>query len=96
MAKIEAGTILAFAGGEWSDNWTTGPFNVLRDFDQQEVVDAFRAQFKPKDEWDEPDETAFIAWLTVNGYIEDAPKSYRWYVGAYGEFTPVIVDERAA
>lgn len=96
MATIEKGTILAFCGGEWSDKWTTGPFNVLRDFDQKEVVDAFRAQFKPDYEGDEASESEFIAWLTLNGYIADVPKSYRWYVGAYGEFAPVIAEERAA
>lgn len=90
MAKIEAGTVLAFCGGEYSDKWTTGPFNVLRDFDQREAVDAFRAQFKPEHQWDEPSEDRFIAWLTANGYIVDAPKSFSWYVGSYGDFTPVI------
>lgn len=89
MAIIEAGTILAFCGGEYSDKWTTGPFEVINTFDQKEVADAFRAQFKPEDEWDEPDENGFIAWLTLGNYICDVPQSYRWYVGSYG-FNPVI------
>ncbi|MBB5700646.1 hypothetical protein FHS76_000489 [Ochrobactrum daejeonense] len=90
MAIIKAGTILAFCGGEWSDKWTTRPFTVLKDFDQQVVVDAYRAGFVPKDEWDELDEHGFAGWLTRSGYIEDVPNSYNWYVGAYGEFDPQI------
>lgn len=90
MATIKAGTMLSFSGGEWSDKWTSGPFNVLRDFDQEETADAYQEGFVKVDKWDKPDEDRFIAWLCDNGYIEDVAESYCWYVGAYGEFTPVI------
>jgi hypothetical protein len=90
MAIIEAGTILALCGGEYSDKWTTGPFEVVKDFDQKEVVDAYREQFSPKNEYDEPDETGFIAWMMASNYIRDVPLSYSWYVGSYGDFSPVV------
>lgn len=89
MATIEAGTILAFCGGEYSDKWTTGPFEVINTFDQKEVVDKYRAQFKPENDYDTPDESGFIAWLTLSNYIRDIPESYRWYIGGY-DFDPVI------
>lgn len=38
MAQIVAGTMLAFSGDQYSDKWTTGPFEVLKGFDQADVV----------------------------------------------------------
>ncbi|RWX22160.1 hypothetical protein EHH54_39395 [Rhizobium leguminosarum] len=95
MAKIVEGTMLSFSGGEWSDKWTNGPFEVIKEFDQQETVDAFRAQFQPEDEWDKPDESEFAAWLTLNNFIRDVPRSYNWYMGGY-DFEPVIAADRAS
>lgn len=93
MAKIEAGTILSFSGGSYSDKWTNGPFEVLRDFDQSEVVSAYAASYAgQRDNWDEAiegDEHGLIAFLTINGYIRDVPMSYNWYTGNY-DFDPVI------
>ncbi|MBZ9888141.1 hypothetical protein LB559_09335 [Mesorhizobium sp. BR1-1-3] len=94
MAKIAKGTILSFCGGEWSDRWTSGPYNVLQDFDQKEVVDRCRSEFVKAYEWHEPSEDGFAAWLELNLYIEDVPESYSWYVGSYGDFTPTIADEK--
>lgn len=91
MATIKAGTVLSFSGGEWSDKWTSGPFNVLRDFDQAEVVKAYREGFVAEDEWHKPDEHGFSAFLAGAGYIEDVQHSYNWYVGAYGDFEPHIL-----
>lgn len=89
MAKIEAGTMLSFSGGEYSDKWTYGPFEVLVDLDQKDVSETYVAQYVPQHSWDKPDEHGFVAWLTLNNYIRDVPKSYNWYVGNY-DFEPVV------
>lgn len=90
MATIKAGTMLSFSGGEYSDRWTNGPFSVLRDFDQAAVIEEYKSAFVKRNEWDAPDEYGFGDFLIRAGYIEDVPESYCWYVGAYGEFSPVI------
>lgn len=87
---IKKGTILSFSGGEWSDKWTSGPFEVLRDFDQKEVSDLYVNGFVKADEWDEPDEHRFHEFLRSSGYIVDVPNAFNWYIGAYGEFEPSI------
>jgi hypothetical protein len=89
MATIAKGTLLSFCGGSYSDKWDYGPFEVLKDFDQKEVADAYVAQYVGRHEWDRPDEHGFVSWMTASGYIEDVPNSYSWYVGDY-EFAPVI------
>ncbi|MEZ2132528.1 MULTISPECIES: hypothetical protein [unclassified Sinorhizobium] len=86
---IKEGTILAFSSGSYSDKWTSGPFNVLKEIDQKDVVDAFKAQFVPEYEWDDPSESEFITWLSANGYIKDVAQFYNWYTGNYG-FNPII------
>ncbi|PKA40430.1 hypothetical protein CWR43_28020 [Rhizobium sullae] len=94
MATIKEGTILAFSGGSYSDKWTTGPFDVLRDFDQAEVVAAYAASYAGKrDEWGEEvegDQAGFISFLTLGGYIRDVARSYNWYTGDDYDFDPVI------
>jgi hypothetical protein len=93
MARIEAGTMLAFSGGEWSDKWTVGPFEVLRDFEQADVVERYLSSIDgQKDKFghdDEPSEDGFTAWLTLNGYIVDVAKAFCWYLGGNG-FKPNV------
>lgn len=94
MAKIVEGTILAFSGGSYSDKWTTGPFDVLRDFDQAEVVAAYQASYAgQRDQWDEEvegDQNGFVAFLTLGGYIRDVARSYNWYTGDIFDFDPEV------
>lgn len=49
MATIKKGAVLSFSGGEYSDKWTSGPFTVLRDFDQERTVVTFRLDGAPRD-----------------------------------------------
>jgi hypothetical protein len=88
---IKAGTLLTLEHGEYSDRGWDGPFTVKRDFDQAEVSTIFREQWKPKPNSyvNSPSEYDFIAWLTTAGYVEDAPKTFSWYIGSYG-FDPII------
>lgn len=79
---IKAGTILTLTYGEYSDRDFTGPFTVLRDFDQAEVVEAFIVASGT-----DPDhfmKNAFIAWLATEGYVEDVPNTWDWFIGSYG------------
>jgi len=90
MAILEAGTILLLETGEYSDHSTHGPFIILKAFDQSVVSKEYKDSWTPTEEdfYDRPDPHGFIAWLATQGYIEDAPKTFRWHVGSYGEFTP--------
>ena len=89
MSTISKGTLLSFSGGEYSDKWNFGPFEVLKDFDQKEVSDLFVSEFVPEYEWDKPSEHSFVAWLSANQFIQDVPQSLDWYLGGYG-FEPEI------
>lgn len=89
MGVVKKGTFLAFSGGEYSDKWTNGPFEVLQDFDQKSVVDAYLSQRVPKDKWDIPQDYEFISWMSLQGYIRDVENSYNWYLGSYA-FEPEI------
>lgn len=88
--KIETGAVLVIETGEYSDYSFTGPFRVLKAFDQAEIVEAYAAE-TPKQEWsDKPDLEPFIPWLVKHGYIEDVPGVVSWHVGGYGRFEPEI------
>jgi hypothetical protein len=93
MARIESGTMLSFSGGEWSDKWTYGPFEVLKDFEQSDVVGQYLSSIDgQKDGFghdEEPSDQGFTAWLTLNGYIVDVKKDFRWYLGN-NHFEPYI------
>ena len=78
---IEKGTILTLEEGEYSDKQWHGPFKVLVNFNRQEQLDAFYAQWKPKDFKRGPMPDVFIAWLTKTGKIRDLNKSTSWYIG---------------
>lgn len=104
--KILAGQTITFETGEYSDFTYVGPFTVLKDFDQKEVVDAYLEFDKPTEEVVTyvdrlgverlytkkivPDDDRFIAWLTKEGYIQDIENNVQWYLGSYG-FKPEIM-----
>ncbi len=93
--RIKKGTVLILTHGEYSDYSYTGPFRVLKSFDQAEIAETFRDAWraKPHDEWDtRPSEHEFIGWLHQEAYIEDMPKSWDWHIGSYG-FEPDIDNE---
>lgn len=103
--RITAGTLLTLETGEYSDFTYHGPFRVVRDFDQQEVINAFLAAWPTErtrcnseegwpryDEDDAPPPSAFAPFLTRLGYIEDLP-SVSWHVGSYGRFEAKANDD---
>lgn len=96
---IKAGTVITLERGSYSDQVYDGPFFVQKDIDQEAVVKAFKEQWTPrliKSQWSEynhvrnkPYPEDFIAWLTTQGFIEDAKFAHRWYLGDY-TFDPSI------
>lgn len=94
--KIKAGSILTLETGEYSDFTYHGPFKVLKDINQRQVVELFRAQWKPTLDpgeelgaWDNhPDPYEFMWWLTKEGYIEDIASHHSWHIGSYGRLEP--------
>lgn len=92
--KIVVGTTLVFETGEYSDYSFTGPFRVLREFDQAEICETFKDAWREQeyDEWDKPDGPDLIAWMAKEGYVEDIPNVVSWHVGSYGELDAEIQD----
>lgn len=74
----KAGSLITLETGEYSDFTYEGPFRVLRDIDVQAVVTEFK---EARGHSIGAGETAFIAWLSESGYIEDVACA-RWYLGA--------------
>ena len=94
--KIAAGTILVLETGEYSDYTFSGPFRVLRDFDQTEVVAAHVAQWIAPNDWEKaPDTDSFMGWLSSERYIEPIDGVVSWYIGSYGRLEPVIQKQPA-
>jgi hypothetical protein len=96
--QVKAGTILVMTHGEYSDYSYTGPFRVVKDFDQAEIAETFRNAWAavPREAWEKrPSEHEFIGWLSTEGFVEDVANSWEWYIGSYG-FDPVIDSEADA
>ena len=77
--------------GEYSDYAFSGPFRVVADFDQAEVIAAFKEEWAPgpnsyKEPGDDPDPSDFVPWMTKRGLIEDVANVVSWHIGSYGHF----------
>lgn len=85
----KAGSLITLETGEYSDFGYEGPYRVLRDIDVQAVVTEFK---EARGHGVGMGETAFIAWLSRAGYIEDIDCA-RWYLGsAYPPYRPFKPD----
>ncbi len=83
--KLKAGMMLVLETGEYSDFSVTGPFRVMRDFDQAQIVETFKAKWKPKYDFKKtPDTDDFMGWLSRGGYIQDIDGVVSWHIGSYG------------
>lgn len=95
--KIKRGATIVFETGEYSSYSFTGPFVVIKAFDQAEVIQAFRSEWvKPADDdWsDGPGPGEFVPWLAKQGYVEDVPNVHSWHIGSYGRFEAEAQTER--
>ena len=92
--RITEGATLVFETGEYSDYSFTGPFRVLRAFDQAEIVEAYKAAWRAEHPtpgvWDEADSPGLVAWMVKGGYVEDVPNVVSWHIGSYGRLEPEI------
>lgn len=85
--------------GEYSDKWTDGPFKVLKDFTEFDVLKSYKRDFVPGEEyWEqEPSMEDFIVYLNKKGYIEDLENHNSWFLGGYTidfiEYIEKIKDE---
>lgn len=84
--KLKAGMTLVLENGEYNNYSFTGPFRVMRDFDQAQIVETFKAQWEPTNDWEdeEPDADDFQGWLSREGYIEGIEGLVSWHTGTYG------------
>lgn len=79
-AILKPGDVLSIETGEYSDKWTAGPFNVLKEMEYDNLLQAYKDD-QTDDDWLTCSD--FITWLMKNGYIEDTPNSHSWYVEDY-------------
>jgi hypothetical protein len=90
--KLEAGTLLIIETGEYSDRDWRGPVRLIAPATKQELVDAFKSEWKKEDypeSWrDAPGPEDFLPWLIKSGRAEDVENVHAWHVGSYGEFEP--------
>lgn len=90
--KIKAGTQLTLSHGVCSSYSFTGPFTVLRDFDQAEAAEAFVKSWRGGDELfgsEAPRISSFITWLLLKKYITNTPGALEWFLGGTG-FDPAL------
>ena len=78
-----AGTAIAFETGEYSDFGYIGHVVTLAALNLRERMEEFKAGYKAKDEWDEPDPSAFVAWLVSQGHCFPAAVQ-TVHIGSYG------------
>lgn len=97
--EIQAGSLIVFQEGAYSDCVSLEPMRVLKTFVKKDAVAAFdkwwrRQRTQPFDSWldelGDPRPSDFIAWMTSNGFVEDLPVDsvHTWHVGSYGDFSP--------
>jgi hypothetical protein len=80
MATIRAGTLLMLVYGKYGDNGWLGPFRVVKDIDQVQVLAQVRSRHTPSYSG-RSDQSDLAAFLTSEGYME--PVDCReWYVGS--------------
>lgn len=79
----EAGTVIALATGEYSDFGYIGHVKALGELDVPALMQEYRDQYEPKDEWDEADPHGFLGWLISTGKVE-AFDCQECHIGSYG------------
>lgn len=87
MTKVhqyKAGTALALSEGDYSSYGYISHVVTTKDCDIPSLMEAFKAQYVPKDEWDKPDPDKFVAWLVVNEHVFPASVQ-EVHLGSYGE-----------
>ena len=85
LLKFSAGTLVEFSKGAYSDYTTCGLMVTLVDCDLAALAKAYRDDFKPKQEWDEPDHYGFMGWLVAQQHC--APVSHQSvHLGDYGDW----------
>jgi hypothetical protein len=87
---LELGTLLVIETGEYSDKQWNGPVRMLISISKGELVERFRADWKPEswqDPEDGPEPGGFLPWLVASRYAEHVD-AHSWHVGSYGRFEP--------
>lgn len=83
---VKKDTLLVLETGEYSDYTFHGPFRVIKDYDEAEVIEGYKKGFIPEYEGDDsPDPHGFGGWMIAQGYLE-LLEHLSWHVGSYGTF----------
>lgn len=89
---LEAGTILIFETGSYSDKNWHGPVRLLKKASKQQMADAYRASPGEKVPWDDDERCHsgddFLPWLIANGWVEGVENVHSWHVGDCSSFEP--------
>jgi hypothetical protein len=88
-ATLPVGSLIILHKGEYSDKTASGPFKALKPFNGDDLLAEFKAQWSPKNDWDEaPDPEEFEAWVVKVGCLEAVENVTHWHIGSYGEIDP--------
>ena len=81
--KYKKGELLSFSTGEYSDYGVVAFTKVLKDFDEHEVGEKYLAEHPEERKSYSLRESAFMNYLTLNGYVEDLEYK-EWRYSEYG------------
>lgn len=79
-----AGTCIIFEEGEYSDYGVLAVLITLKKCDMAELVQAHEDNYVPKDGYDRPSPSSFVAWLITQGYAMTA-ETQSLHIGSYGK-----------
>lgn len=91
---MKAGDLMILSNGEYSDYSFSGPFRCVKNFEFPPTARAHADSFEQNEYDNQPDPSSFIAWLALNGYIEDVACT-EIYLGSYGPLSIDNVEYRA-
>lgn len=85
---FKTGELIEFETGEYSDHQTNYPIRVIAKFNIREQLQLYIAQSGIDPKGYGNDHEAFIAYLVINGFVEEPDEQlvYRVWLGSYGKF----------
>lgn len=81
---FNAGDIVAFSSGEYSDYGYVGHVVITRRCDMCNLVQEFKDNFIPEYDGDDPSHDGFVSWLVITGRaVPFSPTEV--HLGSYGQ-----------
>lgn len=78
------GKIILFSEGRYSDYGYCGNVVTIAELNIKQAIDDYKAQYKPKDKWDTPEPSSFVAWLCATQKCVEID-AREIHLGSYGD-----------